>query len=495
MADLPLAEQAALYRAHALECNHVQQLDDGMASWQAALARHRQLGDRLGEGRVLSEIAAIEKFRQGPAAARVHVDAAIALLQALDSPLDLAVAYAAKANIDLTDMTSTAPIEWGEKALALLGGVDGADECRALALNTVATARLRTQDLPEAWAMLERARDIALAQGLASHAAGSLLNMASMGLIHRRYDVVEAACEQGLAYCEAHDLDIYLVPFHMRLGHALHETGRWDAAEAQVLAVRSSALLAPLDGPQSAGLQHLLDLRRGDDRSRPHWDDMIGADHIRSPGSVYPHMSVASCEAAWLRGDEAQVRRIATQAFDFALACGERWRIGQLACWLRRVGDTLPPIPHALPAPCRHELEGELSAAAAAWAALGCGYQQALVLLGGDEADLRQALALLDELGAAPAARIARQRLRARGVRDVPRGRNTRTRDDPLGLTAREREVLDLLAERLSNRDIAQRLHRSERTVENHVAALLAKLGVRTRAEAAAAAQALAAKK
>ncbi len=45
------------------------------------------------------------------------------------------------------------------------------------------------------------------------------------------------------------------------------------------------------------------------------------------------------------------------------------------------------------------------------------------------------------------------------------------------GVTAREAEVLDLLGERLSNREIAQRLFVSPRTVEKHVAALLAKLG------------------
>ena len=45
------------------------------------------------------------------------------------------------------------------------------------------------------------------------------------------------------------------------------------------------------------------------------------------------------------------------------------------------------------------------------------------------------------------------------------------------GVTAREAEVLDLLADRLSNREIAGRLFLSPRTVEKHVAALLAKLG------------------
>jgi ATP/maltotriose-dependent transcriptional regulator MalT len=193
---------------------------------------------------------------------------------------------------------------------------------------------------------------------------------------------------------------------------------------------------------------------------------------------------VACCEAAWLHGDEAQARRIATDAFELAVTSAEGWRIGQLACWLQRAGGARPLLAQALPAPCELELEGDVRAAAQAWAVLGCSYQQALSLLGGDVDDLRQALALLYELGAAPAARIARRRLRALGVRNVQRGRSSRTRVDPLGLTAREREVLQLLAQRLSNRAIAERLHRSERTVENHVAALIGKLGVASRNEA-----------
>lgn len=50
------------------------------------------------------------------------------------------------------------------------------------------------------------------------------------------------------------------------------------------------------------------------------------------------------------------------------------------------------------------------------------------------------------------------------------------------GVTGREAEVLDLLADRLSNREIAERLFLSPRTVEKHVAALLAKLGAHDRA-------------
>lgn len=68
-------------------------------------------------------------------------------------------------------------------------------------------------------------------------------------------------------------------------------------------------------------------------------------------------------------------------------------------------------------------------------------------------------------------------------ARRVPRGPYRATRTDPLGLSARERCVFGLLQEGLSNRAIARRLHRSERTVEHHVAAVLTKLGLASRAE------------
>jgi two-component system, NarL family, response regulator DevR len=58
---------------------------------------------------------------------------------------------------------------------------------------------------------------------------------------------------------------------------------------------------------------------------------------------------------------------------------------------------------------------------------------------------------------------------------------------DPLdALTERERAVLELIGEGLSNREIAQRLFLAEKTVKNYVSNMLAKLGMQRRAEAAA---------
>jgi DNA-binding NarL/FixJ family response regulator len=68
----------------------------------------------------------------------------------------------------------------------------------------------------------------------------------------------------------------------------------------------------------------------------------------------------------------------------------------------------------------------------------------------------------------------------------VETSRHPATSVDPaLGtLTAREQEVLHLLAEGLTDREIAEALTVSPRTVETHVSSVLHKLGARNRAEA-----------
>ena len=78
------------------------------------------------------------------------------------------------------------------------------------------------------------------------------------------------------------------------------------------------------------------------------------------------------------------------------------------------------------------------------------------------------------------------RRLRERGARGLPRGPRSATQQNPANLTARELEVLELVAQGLRNADIAERLFLSEKTVAHHVSAILRKLDVRTRGEAGA---------
>ncbi len=95
-------------------------------------------------------------------------------------------------------------------------------------------------------------------------------------------------------------------------------------------------------------------------------------------------------------------------------------------------------------------------------------------------AEARVALRRFERMGAARDADAAAELLRGLGA--AGRGRPRR----PGTLTQREAEVLPLLAEGLSNAEIAERLYISRRTAEHHVASILSKLGLRSRAQAAA---------
>ncbi len=94
-------------------------------------------------------------------------------------------------------------------------------------------------------------------------------------------------------------------------------------------------------------------------------------------------------------------------------------------------------------------------------------------------------------MGAHPAAEALRRRLRDAGATRIPRGPRPATRDNPFGLTNRQVDVLRLLAEGLTNAQIAARLTLSPKTVDHHVSAVLAKLDVPTREAAAERAGAL----
>lgn len=123
----------------------------------------------------------------------------------------------------------------------------------------------------------------------------------------------------------------------------------------------------------------------------------------------------------------------------------------------------------------------------AVWAKLDLGRHR----LAGDRAAAAEVLRAAGEdaerMGAATEREVASQLLRRLGVRTWRRSRTPREADGPEGLTEREREVVALVAEGATNPEVAARLFLSRKTVERHLSNAMAKLGVRNRAELAAA--------
>jgi DNA-binding NarL/FixJ family response regulator len=117
--------------------------------------------------------------------------------------------------------------------------------------------------------------------------------------------------------------------------------------------------------------------------------------------------------------------------------------------------------------------------------------RERLTLLRRPSAPLREAHRDLLVMGASSAVALVARLASEYGVRGLARGPRPQTRARPGNLTAREVEVLRLVAEGLRNSEIAERLFLSSRTVDHRVSAILRKLHVRTRGQAGAAARRL----
>ena len=351
----------------------------------------------------------------------------------------------------------------------------------------------------------------------------------SLSPLDRLEEAVETA-RDGIALCEEVGLDCdYGVSLRAIATGALFELGRWDEAETLVAdsAERSPIECAAIDfhlagakvavgrGPLAAAERHLAAVARADDQhARPPVHGSVRRPHRRAGALARrPEDALAAvldgleraddcwfaAPLVWLGiraaadlGDVATGERLARRASaaptgrspvldaHAATCAAEATRLGAGARTRRR---SPPPRPRGM-------------APAARYPSAYCRFREAEALLGqrhrrAAARALAAAFALAEPLGAAPL--LAEMELLAqRGRIEVsPAAESAAAGPGRAGLTARELEVLTLVARGLTNRDVGQALFVTEKTASAHVSNILSKLSVRSRVEAAAAAHRL----
>jgi DNA-binding CsgD family transcriptional regulator len=352
------------------------------------------------------------------------------------------------------------------------------------ALNNVGHASLRL-GVAQGWADLRESLRLALAGGYEEHAARAYVNLYWSALDQLRLDVAEEMFRAGVDYCGEHDLDLwrmYLVG--ARCEHLLLR-GDWSGAGELCGEIDRGRPTSPVTRIGPLVVLGLLRARRGDPDVAPVLDEALRlASEANELQRLGPAL-LARGEAAWLRGDGSGAAADFLRVRDLA-ADRDAWWWSQADAWLARIGHPAAGTGDRAVGPYGLELAGRHEAAAAEWARLGCPYYEALALAHTGATGRRRALVLLDGLGARITLAVVSRALRAAGDHALPRGPRRQTRANPFGLTAREVEVCSLLRRGLRNAEIAARLHLAPRTVEHHVAAILAKTGATTRTEAAA---------
>jgi predicted ATPase/DNA-binding CsgD family transcriptional regulator len=188
-----------------------------------------------------------------------------------------------------------------------------------------------------------------------------------------------------------------------------------------------------------------------------------------------------------------ELAEIATLRGDFETAL-QRW--GEVLDRTREVGEVwclalyLEGVAHVLLLGYRAESACRLLGAAGAWRSA---MSSPVMLLGGTE--MKPYELARDQLGAErydtlaqeggqltlESAAVLAQALITEIVQSAPSDGPASAWWEPLGLTAREKEIFLLLCDRLTNKEIGERLFISPRTASTHVASILAKLEVRSR--------------
>jgi DNA-binding CsgD family transcriptional regulator/tetratricopeptide (TPR) repeat protein len=482
--DIAPHERAQLLEQLSYECYLISRHERALAARREALEIWRALGERMKEGDSLRWLSRLSWYLGRREEAEQYGADAIVTLESLPPGPELAMAYGNRAQLHMEATEMDEAINWAQRVIALAES-SANNEILSDALNSLGTARLVTGDA-SGWTDLERSLQLALAGGYQGQVARAYANLSALAVSQRKFLEASGYLRQGLGYCERRDLDpwrLYLLYYSARMKF---EQGDWLGASNDAEAVLLHPLATPVTRIPALRVIAHLRIRRGD----PEAHSALGEARALA-GTVQELQRIGTladvcAEAAWLVGDWEGVLREVLPVYKLVCQRRDPRMKGELALWLWRV-EALDQHPTDIAEPYALEIAGDWRGAASVWSGLGCPYERAAVLsLYGGEREQREALSIFEQLGAAPAVQMLRRKMHEQGVRGVPLGSRASTRSNPLGLTRREAEILELLSEGLRNSAIAKRLFVSTKTVDHHVSAILAKLAVPSRAEAVA---------
>ena len=484
-AALPDSIRADLLEALSYECYLTDQMSDALNARTRALELRRDDGDPRLIGADLRWLSRLSWFHGNNRAADRYGKEAVAVLEPLGTSPELAMAYSNMAQLRMLVDDTDGALSWGRRAIELANRI-GDQDVLIHALINVGTARLRGGDPSEGVALLRNTLDRALAVDAEEHAARAFNNLGVGHLEHWLLRAAERYLREGIAYCTDRDLDPWRLSMEAELATVLVHRGRYADGQSVARRVLRHPRLSLAARIPALTVVGLVAVRRGESPAAALLAEATAAAELTGEPQHLAPVAAALAELAWTAGHPETIVAETKRAWTAALETGNPWALGELGWWRLVGGGAQPSASTALSEPFALMIGGETGAAAAQWATIGAPHWQALANAWSHEVlDTKQALAILDSLGAAATASAVMRHLRLRGL-PVPRGPRPATRDNPAGLTAREFEVLRLLADGLSNAELARRLTLSEKTVVHHVSAVLRKLDAPSRSRAVA---------
>jgi DNA-binding CsgD family transcriptional regulator/tetratricopeptide (TPR) repeat protein len=480
--ELPPAERAQLLDEFSVECDIVDRRSEAIEARRQAAALWRAANQLLRQGRSLSYLALLLQITGQKAAAEEANREALDILEPLAPNHELVAAYNMEAWLSLANADSARGVAMAEKGIAMAQHVEEEEELPRLF--EIAGLCWLYLDHARGVDYLERSLALALRFDHATRAGNIYSNLGSIYVDFHQFARADELFRVGKPYVLERDLvSVWAFMEGWLAIHNMHR-GEWAAAEQIATSAMQRGVMSPGRGPALIALGRLR-TRRGEPEAMAALDEAL--DELLKQGFRQREgmIRAARAEAAWQAGDRDRTVEEARAAFDLAISHHQEWYVGELAFWMWRAGEAVD-LPEWAAKPYALHINGDWRTAADEWERMGCPYEQARALADGDADAQIAALEIFERLGARPAAEALRHKMRAAGIHRIPRRPRASTRENPFGLTDRQLEILRLLVEDLSNAEIAARLHLSSKTVDHHVSAVLARLDVHSREEAAA---------
>jgi DNA-binding CsgD family transcriptional regulator len=473
----------SFYEGYAYECYLTNQIKEAITYQARALRIWKekneveQIGNSL---RFLSRLWWFEgNYRQAESFSRQAVE----VLEKLPSSKEKAMAYSNMAQLKMLSDQYDDCIFWAERAIAIAQEVDD-EETLAHALNSMGSSKmLYPSSKSKGIELLEQSLLISLNNSYHEHVARAYAALGSNAVTIKDYPLAKRALEEGIGYCDERDLDslkLYMLGWTARLNL---ETGNWEEAFALAGNLLQKKNLLPVVKIGALAVVATIKMRRGEPNALPLLlEAKTMAFETTELQRIIPAL-LALLEYEWITGKTYIENEALDRAIKMFQQAGRFSKKSRFFFWLRKVRrDHLPEeIHNGIDV---STLTMSFDEEVALWRQLSSPYEQALCLFEGNDDNKRKALSMMQELGADAVCEKLKMEMRSCGIKKIPRGLRESTKINPAKLTNRELDVLQLLKKGIQNKEIANTLFISPKTVDHHISSILFKLDVNSRAKA-----------
>jgi len=433
------------------------------------------------EARSRAWVAFFESRSGNLDAAVEEAKAALEILRRVDHSVELAMALAVLAHVTFVRGDVRKAMSVAEEALSVARSCNSVD-MEIYASTTMGTARYQLGEL-DGIAQVEAAARRGIEAGAGEFGAKALNNLGFLARSAWQMGDARKWFQELQEYSTAHELDAWYIAAVITSAGIAVDMGLWADADAYLETVGGQRTCVSTE-VEMLDVSATLRTRRAD----PGAAEMVEAvlDRVETYNEVWTRIEacVMAMEAAWTGIIPADKVAAMYQDLIDLVPDGDHHDRAMLAFWALRLG--WEPPQGEITGPTALEIAGRPSEAAAEWDRCGFRIQAIISRALSPESDLDEVFSDLASMGAHGVAGGLRRELQRRGVKRVPRGERSSTRENPAGLTLREAEVLSLLAEGLSNATIAERLFITKKTASHHVSSVFVKLNVSSRGQAAA---------